>query len=85
MLRRKGVEGRMVNEAVGAAIIEDGFDELASCRSMAEKRLRALGTKDPAVLRRRLVAFLQRRGFGGSIIGQIVREVLGRQSEGECD
>jgi regulatory protein len=85
MLRRKGVEGRMVNEAVGAAIIEDGFDELASCRSMAEKRLRALRGKEPAVLRRRLVGFLQRRGFGGSIIGQIVHEVLGRQSEGECD
>jgi SOS response regulatory protein OraA/RecX len=52
---------------------------------MAEKRLRALRGKEPAVLRRRLVGFLQRRGFGGSIIGQIVHEVLGRQSEGECD
>ncbi len=81
VLRRKGVEGRMVNEAVSAAIIEDGFDELASCRALAEKRVRALGAKEPAVLRRRLIAFLQRRGFGGSVIGRVLREVLGRETE----
>ena len=81
VLRRKGVEGRMVNEAVSAAVSEDGFDELASCRALAEKRVRALGAKEPAVLRRRLVAFLQRRGFGGSVIGQVLRDVLGRQTE----
>ena len=67
--------------AVMAAISEDGFDELASCRALAEKRVRALGAKEPAVLRRRLVAFLQRRGFGGSVIGQVLREVLGRQTD----
>lgn len=85
VLRRKGVDGRMVNEAVNTAISEDGFDELASCRAVAEKRVRALGTKEPAVLRRRLVAFLQRRGFGGSVIGQVLREVLGRQSENDSE
>ena len=83
VLRRKGVEGRMVNEAVSAAISEDGFDELASCRALAEKRVRALGAKEPAVLRRRLVAFLQRRGFGGSVIGRVLREVLGRETESD--
>ncbi len=81
VLRRKGVEGRMVNEAVSAAISEDGFDELASCRALAEKRVRALGAKEPAVLRRRLIAFLQRRGFGGSVIGRVLREVLRRQTD----
>ena len=62
-----------------------GFDELASCRTQAEKRVRALGAKEPAVLRRRLVAFLQRRGFGGSVIGQVLREVLGRQTEHDSE
>ncbi len=85
VLRRKGVEGRMVNDAVTAAISEDGFDELAACRALAEKRVRALGSNEPAVVRRRLVAFLQRRGFGGSLIGQVMREVLGRQSESESE
>jgi len=83
VLRRKGVEGRMVNEAVDAAIMNDGFDELAACRALAEKRVRALGAKEPMVLRRRLVAFLQRRGFGGSVIGQALRDVIGRQSDEE--
>ena len=81
VLRRKGVEGRIVNEAVSAAVSEDGFDEVSACRALAEKRVRALGVKEPAVLRRRLVAFLQRRGFGGSVIGQVLREVVGRQTE----
>lgn len=81
VLRQKGVEGRVVTEAVSAAITEDGFDEFASCRAVAEKRVRTLGAKEPAVLRRRLVAFLQRRGFGGSVIGQVLRDVLGRQTE----
>lgn len=81
VLRRKGVEGRLVHDAVSTAISEDGFDELAACRALAEKRLRALGAKEPAVLKRRLVAFLQRRGFGGSVIGQVLRELLARQSE----
>ncbi|WP_373058343.1 regulatory protein RecX [Gemmatimonas sp.] len=85
VLRRKGVEGKMVNEAVSAAISEDGFDELTACRALAEKRVRALGAKEPAVLRRRLFAFLQRRGFGGSIIGQVLREVLGRPSDDETE
>ena len=85
VLRRKGVEGRVVTEAVSAAITEDGFDELASCRNVAEKRVRALGDKEPAVLRRRLAAFLQRRGFGCSVIGQVLREVLGRQTEVESE
>ncbi|WP_411282518.1 regulatory protein RecX [Gemmatimonas sp.] len=82
-LRRKGVDGRIVHEAVSAAISEDGFDELAACRAVAEKRVRALGAKEPAVLRRRLVAFLQRRGFGSGIIGQVLRELLGRRYDNE--
>ncbi len=85
VLRRKGVEGRIVNDALNAAISEDGFDELAACRTLAEKRVRALGAKAPEVLRRRLVAFLQRRGFGGSVIGAVLRDVLARRSDAELD
>lgn len=85
VLRRKGVEGRLVNDAVTAAVSEDGFDELAACRTLAEKRVRTLGTKEPAVMKRRLVAFLQRRGFGGSVIGHVLRDVLGRQTEDESE
>ena len=85
VLRRKGVERRRVNEAVSAAISEDGFDELASCRALAEKRVRALGAEEPVVLRRRLVAFLQRRGFGGSVIGQVLRQVLAPQTEHDSE
>lgn len=76
VLRRKGVEGRTAQDAVSTAIIHDGFDEVQACRALAEKRVRALANHPPAVARRRLVGFLQRRGFGGHVITQVLREVL---------
>ncbi len=80
VLRQKGVDGRAVQDALSAAISEDGFDEQRACREVAEKRVKALGAKDPVVIRRRLTAFLQRRGFGGSVIGSVVRDVLGKRT-----
>lgn len=80
VLRQKGVETSIVQDALQAAIRDDGFDELRACREVAEKRLRALGDKDPVVMRRRLVAYLQRRGFGGREIGVVLREVLASRS-----
>lgn len=76
VLRQKGVDTTTVQDALHAAIRDDGFDELRACREVAEKRLRALGDKDPVVIRRRLVAYLQRRGFGGREIGAVLRDLL---------
>jgi regulatory protein len=76
VLRRKGVEGRMAQDAVSIAISHDGFDEAQACRELAEKRGRALANQPPAIARRRLVGFLQRRGFSGHVISQVLRDVL---------
>lgn len=77
-LRRKGVDSRSTEAAITHAMAEDGFDEIAACRGQAEKRWRSLSALEPAVARRRLVAFLQRRGFGGHVI----RSVLGELERG---
>jgi len=80
-LRKKGVAAPRVTAAVAEALEEAreaGFDELASCRAIAEKRVRSLASLEPAVAERRLVAFLLRRGYAGSLVRRVAREVLRR-------
>ena len=75
-LRRKGVAGPTVSEAVADAMLEDGFDEEAACRAVAVKRARSLTAEDPAAAQRKLLGFLLRRGYGGTIARRIAKEVL---------
>lgn len=78
-LRRKGVDQRTVTEAVSEALEEasaDGFDEVAACRTVAEKRARSLRAVAPDVAERRLLGFLLRRGYAGGLARRIAREVL---------
>lgn len=75
MLRRKGVDHRRTEDAISEAVVEDGFDELGACRTQAEKRWRSLAALDPTVARRRLTAYLMRRGFSGRAIRQVLDEL----------
>lgn len=76
VLRRKGVAGRVVDAAVQEAMAEDHFDERAACLTVAEKRARALRALAPDVAQRRLLGFLQRRGYSGAVARDVTREVL---------
>jgi len=76
-LRRKGVAGALVSEAVAEAMREDGFDEEAACRAVAEKRARTLKSDDPVAAQRKLLGFLMRRGYSGSVARRVARDVLG--------
>ncbi len=77
-LRRKGIDARGTDAAIVEAIETDGFDEHSACRQQAEKRARALASLEPEVARRRLTAYLLRRGFGGGSVRSVVAEILGR-------
>ena len=74
-LRRKGIDARGSDQAVAEAVEADGLDEVVACRQQAEKRMRSLQTLEPAVARRRLVAFLQRRGYSGTVIRRVLDEM----------
>lgn len=76
-LRRKGVDGALVAEAVAGAVRDDGFDEEAACRAVAAKRVRTLRTADIATAQHRLLGFLLRRGYGAAIARRVVRDLLG--------
>lgn len=66
-------------KGIPASIIADtlaGFDEEAAARRAAEAGARRLAHLEPRDFRRRLVAYLARRGFSYTAIGTLVEEML---------
>jgi len=64
-LLAQGVERRVAEEAVRAALEDESVDPGAALRAVAEKRAKQLAALPPVVRKRRLTAFLARRGFAG--------------------
>jgi regulatory protein len=62
-LRRKGVAHNVAERALGELTEEEGIDPSASIQRVAEKKWKALAKLDNFTRRRRLYAFLARRGF----------------------
>jgi len=75
-LARKGVERTLVDATLREVGAAEAIDERESCRAAAEKRLRSLRSLPALVQRRRLTAFLARRGFGAGVVHDVVRELL---------
>jgi regulatory protein len=71
-LLAQGVERRVAEAAVRTALAADGVDPEAALRAVAEKRARQLEGLPAAVRKRRLVAFLARRGFQGPEVRSII-------------
>ncbi len=69
-----------VADAAIAAHWPDGADLAGATRRLVERRARQLGTMPRPVLRRRLLAYLARRGYTGREVGRIVAEVLGERA-----
>ena len=65
-LLAQGVERGTAEEAVRAALADEGVDPVSAARAVAEKRARQLADLPFDVRRRRLLAYLARRGFQGS-------------------
>ena len=74
-LQAQGVDRRVAEEAVRAALAAEDVDPLDAIRSLVEKRARQLSGLPAPVKRRRLVAFLVRRGFGGAEVREVVEQV----------
>ena len=71
-LLAQGVERRVAEEAVRTSLAAEGIDPADAVRALAEKRARQLAALPPAVRKRRLTAFLVRRGFQGSDIRAVI-------------
>ena len=77
-LRAQGVDPRMAEESVRRALEDEGFTPEIEARAVAAKRARQLGDLPPLVRKRRLLAFLARRGYSGAAALEVVRELLER-------
>jgi regulatory protein len=72
-MRQRGISASII---AGALEGVSNADESTRLREVAEDRARALGSLAPEVAKRRLVAYLQRRGYSGNEIFSVVDEVL---------
>ncbi|MCU1579339.1 MAG: regulatory protein RecX [Rhodoglobus sp.] len=71
-LRRRHVDGDAIEEAMGS--LED--DELERATAIAVKRAPQLRSLDSVTAKRRLGAFLMRKGYSGSVISTAVQRAL---------
>ena len=73
-LRRRRVDQAAIDEALESV---DFDDELERATEVAIKRAGQLSSYDRTTAERRLSAFLQRRGYSGSVVGAAVSAALG--------
>jgi len=78
-LRNKGIDAETAREAISEAEL----DELAAATELARKRVGAYAGEEPLVVRRRVGAFLARRGYGFDVARAALDRVLGEPEEDE--
>jgi regulatory protein len=71
-LFRKGIKGDVATAAIDNVVLDEEIDTAAVVERVARKKLAQLGDLDPLVLRRRLFAFLARRGYDVDEIKRVV-------------
>ena len=62
-LARKGVPRQVSDAAIATVFLEEAVDQYALVEQVARKKLRSLAKLEPMVRKRRLYAFLARRGY----------------------
>jgi regulatory protein len=75
-LTKRGVARAISDEAIEEVFEDDEIDEGASIERVARKKLRLLTKVDDATRKRRLYAFLARRGYDSDDIQRVLRTVL---------
>jgi regulatory protein len=74
-LQSQGVDRQVAEDAVRRSLAAEGVDPADAVRALAEKRARQLAGLPAAVRKRRLVAFLVRRGFNGGEVREVVESL----------
>ena len=75
-LYRKGIKGDVATAAIAQVIEDEEIDTAAVVERAARKKLAQLGDLEPLVLRRRLFAFLARRGYDVDEIKRVVSSLV---------
>lgn len=80
-LREKGIAPDVVSDVLDEA----GIDESSAALEMARKRLGSLSSLDRPTQKRRLAAFLARRGYGWDVVGPVMKQVFDELDEDDDD
>jgi regulatory protein len=83
-LARKGVARSVTDDAIDAVFEEEAVDQRGIVEEAARKKLRGLSGLEPAVQRRRLYAYLARRGYEVDDIREVLA-ALGPAMAGNDD
>jgi regulatory protein len=75
-LARRGVARDIVSAAIDEVFGEEHVDEEATLERVARKKLGTLSRLDAFTQRRRLYAFLARRGYDADDIGRVVEDLV---------
>ena len=80
-LARRGVARDVADSAIAEVFDEERVDEEGTLERVARKKLKSLERLDAAVQRRRLYAFLARRGYNSDDIARTLRTVVSPADE----
>ena len=83
-LFKRGVDRQVADEAVAQVVEDDGLEDSVSIERVACKKWRTLASLDGPTRRRRLYAFLARRGYNADDVSRVVRD-LDRAAGVEAD
>jgi len=75
-LAKRGVSREISDHAIDAVFDEEGIDDAESIDRVARKKLRMLTKVDDPTRRRRLYAFLARRGYDNDDITKVLQTLL---------
>ena len=84
-LFKRGVARDVADEAVSEVLEDESVDEVAVAERVARKRLPSLASADAITQRRRLYAFLARRGHESETIRKVMDRVLVHSSDDNAD
>lgn len=73
-LRRRRIDSDVIEQSL--AELDSGDDELDRATALAERRAPQLRSLDQATAKRRLSAFLMRKGYSGSVVSTAVASAL---------
>ena len=80
-LFRRGVARDVADAAIGEVLSDEAVDEQAIIERVAAKKLRTLSNLDADTRRRRLYAFLARRGYESDDIRRVMAKLLRDDAE----
>lgn len=76
-LARRGVAREIADQAIADVLADERVDDVGVLERLAERKLRLLARQPPDVQRRRLYAFLARRGYGSEEVRGVVERMVG--------